>query len=253
MTAANKAKEITLHYFWQEHIIADEKEQHDITSKHYKSPATIADKLTETAIKDIIKKSFPDHWFLGEEEWSEWESDFVWIIDPIDWTKSYMRWMDDWAILIALQYKKEIVLWISLMPLVGELVYAVQWMGCFCNEKKCSLSTRWLEDAYIAHERYKYFRMEWMETKLATLRWECAYYIANKTPRQFHYLLQWKIDCIVWPTGLYLYDIAPYSVMIKEAWWVFTTLNNTEVVDERTSFVACNHVLHERVLAIFSK
>jgi histidinol-phosphatase len=250
--ATKEAEKITMQYFWKDPTIANEKENLDKTSKHYKSPATIADQEAESMIKKTIKKKFPHHWFLGEEEWTEWDSDFIWIIDPIDWTKAYMRGMDDWAILIALQYKKKIVLWISLMPVINELVYAVEWMWCFCNEKKCHVSTRVLDDAFISHERYKYFKREWTESNLEKLRWNCAYYIANKTPRQFHYLLQWKIDCIVGPTGLYLYDVAPYAVMVKEAGWSFTTLKNKEIENERTSFVASNSVTHENVLSFFS-
>ena len=97
----------------------EEKELTDFDSKHFKSPATIADKLGEMHIKDTIKKHFPDHGFLGEEEGIEMtQSDYRWIIDPIDGTKSFTRGIDDWAILLALQYQDEFLVGISCMPVV---------------------------------------------------------------------------------------------------------------------------------------
>ncbi len=52
------------------------------------SPVTVADQQAEEKIRDIIRKAFPDHGFLGEEYGSDRPgAEFVWIIDPIDGTK----------------------------------------------------------------------------------------------------------------------------------------------------------------------
>lgn len=73
-------------------ITLGEKETVDRTNKHFNNPATIADEQAESYIKNHIKKHFPDHNFLGEEEGKEIVgSSYTWIIDPIDGTKAYAR------------------------------------------------------------------------------------------------------------------------------------------------------------------
>jgi len=71
-----------------------------------------------------------------------------------------MRGMDDWAILLALQYKEEMIVGISSMPVVNEVVWASKGMGCFCHGERCQVSSRVLSEAFLSHERLKYFQRE---------------------------------------------------------------------------------------------
>ncbi len=255
LEAIQWAKAITMKYYGknEEMITLGEKETVDRNNKHFNNPATVADEEAEAYIKSYIKEYFPDHNFLGEEEGKEnvWSS-YTWIIDPIDGTKAYARWIDEWAILLALQKDKEIVLWISCMPVIDELIWATKWGGCFCNDKICCVSNRIMSDAFLSHERYKYFQREWLVDQLESVRSCVKYYLWAKTPRWFHYLVQWKVEMILGPTNMYLYDIAPYIVMVSEAWGKFTTLTWEDVVDERTSFLASNGVFHDEVVSLFS-
>ena len=64
----------------------------NIENKEDESPVTIADKETEEIIRDNIRKTFPDHGILGEEYESEnLESEFIWVIDPIDEQKVILQ------------------------------------------------------------------------------------------------------------------------------------------------------------------
>ena len=63
----------------------------DINNKSDESPVTIADKNTELKIRSIIEKEYPDHGILGEEFDSiNPGAEFIWVIDPIDGTRSYI-------------------------------------------------------------------------------------------------------------------------------------------------------------------
>jgi fructose-1,6-bisphosphatase/inositol monophosphatase family enzyme len=60
--------------------------------QYQKSPVTLADKEAERAIKEYVGFFYPDHGFIGEEEGEEQvNSDFKWIIDPIDGTRNFAR------------------------------------------------------------------------------------------------------------------------------------------------------------------
>src|SRR5690348_10592875 len=62
-----------------------------IETKPDATPVTEADRAAESAIKRVLRAAYPDHAFYGEEEGREGESDFLWLIDPIDGTKSFVR------------------------------------------------------------------------------------------------------------------------------------------------------------------
>jgi myo-inositol-1(or 4)-monophosphatase len=66
-------------------------------------PVTAADRAAETAMRTLIRESFPDHGIVGEEFGSErTEAEYCWVLDPIDGTKSFITGMPAWGTLIAL-------------------------------------------------------------------------------------------------------------------------------------------------------
>ena len=66
-------------------------------------PVTAADRAAETAMRTLIRRSFPEHGIIGEEFGSERaDAEYVWVLDPIDGTKSFISGMPAWGTLIAL-------------------------------------------------------------------------------------------------------------------------------------------------------
>ena len=87
------------------------------------SPVTIADKLTEEALRDIVRKRFPTHGIIGEEFGSENpDAEFVWVFDPIDGTKSFIHGAMEFGTLIALKKRDEIILGAFYQPILNDLV-----------------------------------------------------------------------------------------------------------------------------------
>ena len=69
-------------------------------------PVTLADKSFEKFIRSKINKKFPDHQIIGEElGYKKTKSDFTWILDPIDGTRSFILGNPTWSNLISLNYK----------------------------------------------------------------------------------------------------------------------------------------------------
>ena len=66
-------------------------------------PVTAADRAAEAAMRTLIRRTFPDHGVIGEEYGDEHaDAEFVWVLDPIDGTKSFISGMPAWGTLIAL-------------------------------------------------------------------------------------------------------------------------------------------------------
>lgn len=82
-----------------------------IVAKADSSPVTDADRGAEAAIRQIIEQTFPDHGIIGEEFGSvRTQADYVWVLDPIDGTKSFITGIPLFATLIALTFKGETIL-----------------------------------------------------------------------------------------------------------------------------------------------
>ena len=87
--------------------------------KEDKSPVTVADKKAEEIIRNLINKEFPDHGIVGEEFGKENAgSEYQWIIDPIDGTKSFIHGMITFGTLIALLKNGEPVLGVINQPVL---------------------------------------------------------------------------------------------------------------------------------------
>ena len=96
-----------------------------VESKSDESPVTIADKKTELKIRDLIEKKYPNHGILGEEfDSKNINSEFLWVIDPIDGTRSFIAGHKDFGTLIALLYKNKPIIGIINCPIHQE-----RWIG----------------------------------------------------------------------------------------------------------------------------
>jgi myo-inositol-1(or 4)-monophosphatase len=84
-------------------------------------PVTQADRAAEQAMRALIRESFPGHGVVGEEFGAEQDTaEYVWVLDPIDGTKSFISGMPAWGTLIALTHRGTPVLGMMHQPFVGE-------------------------------------------------------------------------------------------------------------------------------------
>src|SRR5690349_8751268 len=84
-------------------------------------PVTAADRAAETAMRALIRRTFPDHGVVGEEFGPERaEAEYVWVLDPIDGTKSFIAGMPAWGTLIALTRRGKAVYGMMHQPFIRE-------------------------------------------------------------------------------------------------------------------------------------
>jgi myo-inositol-1(or 4)-monophosphatase len=112
------ANQITLEYF-RKNITIDNKQSHDLWD-----PVTIADKKTEYAIREIIEADFPTHGIIGEEyDDKPAQSEYSWIIDPIDGTKAFITGLPMWGTLIGVLKNNKPIFGLMAQPFVGDIFY----------------------------------------------------------------------------------------------------------------------------------
>jgi myo-inositol-1(or 4)-monophosphatase len=108
--------------------------QLDVLTKSDESPVTVADRETEAAMRAVLKAQCPDHGILGEEHGRErLEAPNLWVIDPIDGTKSFITGSPLWGTLVALLHQGRPLLGLMDMPVLGERWLGVAGEGTQCN------------------------------------------------------------------------------------------------------------------------
>jgi len=104
---------------------------------------TEADHAAEKAIIEVITKDFPDHFILSEEAGEiKTESEYKWIIDPIDGTVNFANGIPICCVSIALEYKGEIILGAVYNPNMNEFFFAQKGFGATLNDKKIQVSDK---------------------------------------------------------------------------------------------------------------
>ena len=84
-------------------------------------PVTAADRAAEAAMRSLIKRNFPEHGIIGEEfEADHGDAEYVWVLDPIDGTKSFICGMPAWGTLIALTRRGEPIYGMMHQPFTRE-------------------------------------------------------------------------------------------------------------------------------------
>ena len=112
-----------------------------VTTKDDLTPVTQADVECEQRIREIILERFPEHGFYGEETGSTREdADSVWLVDPIDGTKSFVRQYPFFSTQIALMRNDRIVLGVSSGTIMDELAWAEEGKGAWLNGQPISVS-----------------------------------------------------------------------------------------------------------------
>jgi myo-inositol-1(or 4)-monophosphatase len=102
---------------------------------------TEADHASEKAIFEVIKKEFPDHYILSEEAGEiVMDSDYKWIIDPIDGTVNFAHGIPICCVSIGIEFKGEMIFGAVFNPFNKEFFFAQKGFGASLNDKKIRVS-----------------------------------------------------------------------------------------------------------------
>lgn len=220
-----------------------------VTLKADKSPVTQADVETEQVIRAIIGQRFPTHGFYGEETGqSSLDAEYLWLVDPIDGTKAFVREYPFFSTQIALMHRGRLIAGVSSAPVYGELAYAEVGRGAWLNDQPLKVSDiGQIESAAISASNLK--------TLASGPRWARFGKLVARAQRirgygdflHYHLLAAGKIDVVI-ESDVNILDIAPLAVIVEEAGGRFTDLEGRAPDLKTSSVLATNSRLHDEVL-----
>ena len=240
LDAARAAADVVRHYY-QSNLA--------ITIKADKSPVTVADVETERTIRAIVSDRYPHHGFYGEEtEASGLDSEYVWIVDPIDGTKAFVREYPMFSTQIALMHRGRLIVGVSSAPAYGELAWGEIGVGAWLNDRPIHVSSiERIEDAALSTGNLK---------SLATgPRWPAFGRLVGRLSRirgygdflHYHLLASGKIDAVV-ESDVNVLDVGACAVIVEAAGGRFTTLDGGPFGIDSGTVLASNGRLHAPVL-----
>ena len=221
----------------------------EVELKADQTPVTVADRRAEEIIKNKLLGDFPGHGFYGEESGKEQaDAEYLWLVDPIDGTKSFVGGYGMWSTQIALMHRGELVLGVSSAPALGEMAWAVRGMGAHMNGAPIRISDRTtLEQAAVSTGN--------LQTMAGSSQWTRLGQIlarANRTRGygdyyHYHRLAAGQIDAVI-ESDVNILDIAALVVIVREAGGVFTDLEGRTPALDTTSVLAATPALHDELL-----
>ena len=214
------------------------------------TPVTEADVRAEEAIKSVLSKRFPTYGFHGEETGQQSiGAESVWLVDPIDGTKSFVREYPFFSTQIALLRSGRLVLGVSSAPVYGELVWAEEGGGAFMNDRAIRVSSvSDLGASTVSTGNLKTLARSSAWARLAGLVGRVSRIRGYGDFVHYHLLARGSLDVVI-ESDVHILDIAALTVIVREAGGTFTDLRGGAVGLETTSVLASNGILHDSVRA----
>ena len=241
LQAAESARELILSYY---------NGDFDIEIKADQTPVTVADRGAEQIIRETIGSAFPEHGIYGEEYGAESkDTEYLWLVDPIDGTKSFVKRYGMFSTQIALMHKGKLILGVSCAPAMNELVWATRGGGAHDANGQLRISTVGnIDQASISTGN--------IQSLAASKRWAALGRVLAQTNRtrgygdyyHYHRLAAGQLDAVI-ESDVNILDIAALYVIVTEAGGVFTDLEGRTPDLDTRSVLAATPALHAALTA----
>lgn len=244
LTAAKSAAEDIMCYY---------RGDFEIELKSDQTPVTVADRRAEEIISGILLDAFPDHGFYGEESGKKQaDADYLWLVDPIDGTKSFVGGYGMFSTQIALMHRGELVLGVSSAPARGELAWAVRGNGAELDGVPVhvrDIST--LADASVSTGNLRTLARSDKWANLGRITAEVNRIRGYGDYYHYHRLAAGQVDAVI-ESDVNILDIAALYVIVTEAGGLFTDLQGGPVGLDTTSVLAATPGLHPLLLEMLN-
>lgn len=222
----------------------------DVEHKADASPVTIADIECERAIKAVLSEAFPEHGFYGEELGRESiDAEYVWLIDPIDGTKSFVRGYPFFSTQIALLHQGELIVGVSNAPAFngGEMACAARGHGATLNGEPIHTSdTATIDQTSLSLGNIGSLGRSPAWGQIGALVDDVHRIRGYGDFYHYHLLASGRIDAIL-ESDLNILDIAAVTVILREAGGDITQLGGDAIALETTSVFATNGHLRDAI------
>ena len=222
----------------------------EVRTKADQTPVTEADVRAEQTIRTLLAERFPDYGFYGEETGQhDLGAESVWLVDPIDGTKSFVRQCPFFSTQIALLRGGQLVLGVSSAPAYGEIAWAERGGGAYLNDRPIRVSqTAELAASIVSTGNLKTLARSAQWARLGALIGRVNRIRGYGDFVHYHLLARGALEVVI-ESDVNILDIAALVVIVREAGGTFTDLAGGEVTLQTTSVLASNGRLHAPVLA----
>lgn len=217
-----------------------------VETKADRSPVTEADVRAEEAIRNVLAERFPSYGFYGEETGQhDLTAESVWLVDPLDGTKSFIRDCPFFSTQIALLRGGRLVLGVSNAAAYGELAWAEEGAGAYLGGEPIHVSaTAALDAAIVSTGNLKTLAR-------AAEGWRRFGDLIPRVSRirgygdfvHYHLLARGALDAVI-ESDVNILDIAALTVIVREAGGTFTDLDGETIGLATTTVLATNGRLH---------
>ena len=215
-------------------------------------PVTTSDKAFEKFIRSKIKKKFPSHQVVGEEfGHKKTNSDYTWVIDPIDGTRSFVIGNPTWSNLISLNFKGKPILGLANFPVLKKyyLNYSNKAAYVVENRKKTKISVNKkvkfsnIKLSAAFHGALSLNQQKKIPQILKLMQFPCSDALS------YAHLAEGKVD-VVMQCSNKIWDIHPLIPIIKAAGGIVSTWSNKDAVNAGNILVSSNSTVHNKFLKL---
>jgi len=224
----------------------------EVLTKGDESPVTIADRATESFLREQLSRLFPGDGFLGEEFGeTPSSSGYRWIMDPIDGTRSFVRGIPLWGTMVGLEYKGELIAGMIDCACQKSTWHALQGNGAYRNETRLHVSNcQELNKANIFYSGVNWFVKAGRERQFLEL--------VRRTERQrgygdwygFMLVAQGSGEAMI-EYGVHAWDVAAVVPIVQEAGGIVSCWEGSLNI-QRPDVIASNKPLHREFLNILN-
>jgi len=237
------------------HRSTDKIDHLTVTKKSHADFVSEVDRAAENVIIETLLNAYPDHAILAEESGSQGESEYLWIIDPLDGTTNFLHGFPQYAVSIALQHNGIITQAAVYDPTKNDLFTATRGRGTFLNDKRLRVTKRvQLADSLIG-TGFPYTRFEHIDAYMAILKELMQKTSGLRRPGSAALDLAWmaagRYDGF-FETGLKPWDIAAGCLLITEAGGMVSDLCGNETYLDSGHICAGNPEIHPKLLQLIA-
>lgn len=193
-----------------------------LTVKHktFNDLVSEVDRAAEQAIINVLKHAYPEHAILAEESGAQGDSEYLWIIDPLDGTTNFLHGFPQYAVSIALSHKQTLTQAVVYDPGRNELFTASRGRGAYLNDRRLRVSKRIkLADALIG-TGFPFRELKHLDAYMDMFRDivknTAGVRRAGAASLDLAYVAAGRLDGF-WEIGLGPWDIAAGNLLIQEA------------------------------------
>ena len=229
-----------------------------IQEKGFNDYVSEADQESEKIITTALMKAYPKYKVTAEESGSNLiESEYEWIIDPLDGTTNFIHGIPQFAVSIGLCKNKIPILGVIYDPFKNELFTAEEGKGALMNDKKIRVSTAKSIKTSVFGTGIPYRKKDhtgvYIETLKTLMDAKCgSIRRLGAAALDLSYVACGRLDGF-WEFNLKPWDIAAGSIIVTEAGGFISDINNTEKYFENGNVLAANINLHQEIIKNLSQ